>query len=109
MRRCEIRASIELDHLRRDGHVEPGERSAEALVLERLPGLRRTVVESTAFTEWCKSLTALEVDGETLYLRAGDSLRDREQIIFEWARRNGLLTDEMIREHAGAGTKPLER
>ena len=71
-------------------------RTLEAKVLDRYPDIRRVVTDSAAFADWLSTLTTLEVDGETLYVRAGDILRDRDQIMFEWARQNGLLTDAAI-------------
>lgn len=71
-------------------------RAAEARVLSYYPNVRKTVVESPMFSAWLATLTSVDVDGETLYLRGGDMLRDRDQVIFEWARRNGLLTDAEI-------------
>jgi hypothetical protein len=47
--------------------------------------------------------TTIEIDGETLYVRGGDMLRDEDQVIFEWARRNGLLSDEAIASVPKAG------
>jgi hypothetical protein len=45
---------------------------------------------------WKNTLRALEIDGETLYVRGGDMLRDEDQLIVEWARKQGLLSDEEI-------------
>jgi hypothetical protein len=77
--------------------VEKAEPSREARVLERLPEIRAAANESPDFRQWLTSLRMVQVDGETLYLRGGDILRDREQVLFEWARRAGLLSDEAIR------------
>jgi hypothetical protein len=84
----------------------------EARILEHYPDIRNAVLNSPAFAEWFGRLTAVEVDGETLYLRGGDMLRDKEQLIFEWARKAGLLTDESIlrvqggRGEGSSGRKP---
>ena len=86
--------------------------SPEARILEHYPDIRSAVLASPAFAEWFGRLTALEVDGQTLYLRGGDMLRDKEQLIFEWARKAGLLTDESIlraqsnRDERPSGGKP---
>jgi hypothetical protein len=71
-------------------------RTVETRVLDVYPDIRTAVVDSPAFAAWFRTLAQVEVDGETLYLRGGDMLRDRDQIIFEWARRNGQLTDAAI-------------
>ena len=78
-------------------------RTAERRVLDHYPDIRRFVVESPAFAAWLCGLTALDVDGETLYLRGGDLLRDQDQVIFEWARQKGLLTDTAIARALGQG------
>ncbi len=71
-------------------------RTLEARVLDHHPEIRARLAGSGDFAAWLKSLKALEVDGETLYLRGGDQLRDRDQVMFEWARTQGWLTDEAI-------------
>jgi hypothetical protein len=76
--------------------VRERDRTFEARVLDQYPDIRTATAESPAFAAWLGSLTVLEVDGETLYLRGGDMLRDRDQVMFEWARQNGLLTDAAI-------------
>ncbi len=75
--------------------TQPG-RTVEARVLDHYPEIRRQVLESGEFSVWLQGLTALEVDGETLYLRGGDMLRDEDQVIFEWARKRGWLTEAAI-------------
>ncbi len=65
-------------------------------VLDHYPEIRTTVAGSPEFGAWISSLSQIEVDGETLYVRGGDMLRDRDQIILEWARRNNLLTGEAV-------------
>ncbi len=77
--------------------MEEARQSREARILERMPEVRAAAEHSPEFHEWLAGLRVLQVDGETLYLRGGDMLRDREQVLFEWARRTGLLSDEAIR------------
>jgi hypothetical protein len=76
--------------------VEDRKRTTEARILSHFPEVRTKVLASPEFAAWLSSLTALDVDGETLYLRGGDMLRDKDQVIFEWARQHGLLTDAAI-------------
>ncbi|MCU0896355.1 MAG: hypothetical protein MUC55_02525 [Burkholderiales bacterium] len=71
-------------------------RTAEARILNRYPHIRAAVVKSPGFAAWLRALTALDVDGETLYLRGGDMLRDLDQVIFEWAHQNKLVSDAEI-------------
>ena len=77
--------------------MEKARPGLEARVLERMPEVRAAADASPDFREWLAGLRVVQVDGETLYLRGGDILRDREQVLFEWARRAGLLSDEAIR------------
>jgi len=77
--------------------MDEARQSREARVLERMPEVRAAAQGSPEFQQWLAGLRAVQVDGETLYLRGGDMLRDRDQVIFEWARRAGLLSDEAIR------------
>jgi hypothetical protein len=72
------------------------ERTIESRVLSRYPDIRRAVIESPTFTSWRRELRAINIDGEILYVRGGDMLRDEDQVIFEWAREHGLLTDSAI-------------
>jgi hypothetical protein len=67
--------------------------TAEARILARRPEIRRAVVASPEFAAWRDALPVVEIDGETLYVRGGDMLRDEEQIIVEWARKHGLRGD----------------
>lgn len=76
--------------------MEDRKRTAETRVLDRFPEVRRAVVDTPAFADWLEGLTSLQVDGETLYVRGGDLLRDKDQLVFEWARKRGLLTDEAV-------------
>jgi hypothetical protein len=76
--------------------VADQESTAETRVLNHYPDIRHRVARAPEFVAWRQGLRALVVDGETFYLRGGDMLRDEDQVIFEWARKNGLLTDAAI-------------
>jgi hypothetical protein len=81
-----------------------GNKNIETRVLDRYPGIRKAVLDSNDFIIWRDSLPSIVVDDEKLYIRGGDMLRDEDQVIFEWARKNDLLSDEMIAqvdEHQG--------
>src|SRR5437867_2843512 len=71
-------------------------RSVETRVLNRCPKVRAEVLASSAFVAWRDTLKSVDLDGETLYVRGGDILRDEDQVIFEWARKHGLLTDYRV-------------
>jgi hypothetical protein len=72
------------------------DKSFEAQVLDRNPRIRKAVSESTDFIVWRDSLRSVIVDEERFFIRGGDLLRDEDQIIFEWARKHGLLPDALI-------------
>jgi hypothetical protein len=72
------------------------ETTTERRVLNRYPEVRQAVLASAAFVDWRSGLHTFDVDGQTLFVRGGDMLRDEDQVIFEWARRNGLLSDEAV-------------
>jgi hypothetical protein len=78
-------------------------RTTEARVLNHYPEIRQAVLASPEFATWRRGLKELVVDGKTLYLRGGDMLRDEDQVMFEWARKNGLLTDAAIRAAMAGG------
>lgn len=71
-------------------------KSFEAHVLDRSPQIREAVSASKDFIAWRDSLSSVIVDNERLYIRGGDMLKDEDQIIFEWARKHGLLPDSLI-------------
>jgi hypothetical protein len=68
----------------------------ESTMLDRYPEIRDRARNSQEFQHWRETLKPLDVDGTTFYVRDGDRLKDENQILFEWARANGLLTDEML-------------
>lgn len=72
------------------------DKSFEARVLDRYPRIRKAVSESTEFTTWRDSLPSVVIDDERFYIRGGDMLKDEDQIVFEWARKHGLLSDASI-------------
>jgi hypothetical protein len=72
------------------------EKTFEGRILDKYPEIRARISGSEEFAAWREDLPALEIDDEKLYIRGGDMLRDEDQIMFEWARRHGLLSDEEI-------------
>ncbi len=75
----------------------------EATVLNYYPDVRDAVAASADYAAWRDDLEKVEVDGEELYIRGGDMLKDEEQIMFEWARLQGMISDEEIKEALSAG------
>jgi hypothetical protein len=65
--------------------MEP-EQTEESQRLDRHPGVRESVSSLPEFVEWSSRLPTVVVDDVTYYLRGGDMLKDRDQII-EWVRR----------------------
>ncbi len=68
----------------------------ESQVLNHYPQVRDSVVKAPDFHTWKDGLPAVTIDETTFYVRGGDMLKDEDQVIFEWARQNGLLSDEAL-------------
>ena len=68
----------------------------ESTMLDRYPDMRDRARESQEYQEWRATLKPIDIDGVNFYVRDGDRLKDENQILFEWARQHGLLTDEML-------------
>jgi len=66
--------------------MEP-EQTEESQLLDRHPGVRESVSSLLEFVEWSSRLPTVVVDDVTYYLRGGDMLKDRDQVIVEWVRR----------------------
>jgi hypothetical protein len=71
--------------------VDESQRTVEAEVLDSHPEVREQVMASDGFLAWKASLPSFELDGETLYLPTGDVPVDEDQLVYQWARTNGLL------------------
>jgi hypothetical protein len=75
---------------------ENPQKSYEANILDRFPDLRKAAQESAEYAAWRDGLPFIEIDGEILFIRGGDMLRDEDQIMFEWVRKQGWLPEELI-------------
>lgn len=71
--------------------MDEGERTTEARQLDAHPEVRTQVTSSDDFQSWKASLPKFELDGEVLYLPTGDVPVDEDQLVYQWARTNGLL------------------
>ena len=69
------------------------EKSWEAQQLDTDPAIRSAVERSPEFLSWRSDLTSIEIDGERFYLPWGDIPFDEDQIVYHWARSNGLLRE----------------
>jgi hypothetical protein len=65
-------------------------------VLARRPELRKQVLESSGFQNWVKSHSTVVVDGTRFYVVGGDMLRDEDEMILNWSRREGLIDQRTI-------------
>jgi hypothetical protein len=72
--------------------------SIESRVLDYHPRVREMVAISPGFTQWRDTVPTVMIDGESLYLPEGDVPRDADQLIYQWARRHGMLSDAEISE-----------
>lgn len=62
--------------------------SAENLLSSRHPQVRDTVLSLPEFQQWVQSLPQVVVDDVRYYVRGGDMLKDADQVLWEWTRKN---------------------
>jgi hypothetical protein len=74
--------------------MEESDQTLESQALDEHPEVREQVLASEEFRTWAESLPKFELDGETLYLPTGDVPADEDQLVYQWARTNGLLESE---------------
>ena len=60
------------------------ERTSEAELLDRNPGVREIVASLPEFLAWRHALPVVEIDGETFYVVGGDQLKDHDQVSVTW-------------------------
>lgn len=65
-------------------------------VLARLPEIRKQALGSPDFQSWLKTHRSVVVDGAPFYVVGGDMLRDQDEMIVSWARRQGLVDQPTI-------------
>ena len=63
------------------------ERTSEAELLDRNPGVRELVTSLPEFIAWRNALPVVEVDGETFYVVGGDQLKDHDQVSVTWVNQ----------------------
>lgn len=63
------------------------ERTSEAELLDRNPGVRELVAGLPEFIAWRDALPVVEVDGETFYVVGGDQLKDHDQVSVAWVNQ----------------------
>ncbi len=73
--------------------MDESEQTFEGEFLDGHSDVRKKVTRSKGFREWKKQLPTIVVDDVKYYIRGGDMLKDEDQIIYEWARRSGLIND----------------
>ncbi|MGH8907664.1 MAG: hypothetical protein ACRD0K_14355 [Egibacteraceae bacterium] len=73
-----------------------GNQSFAARFLKNRPDIRNQVVNSQAFQGWRSGLGTVEVDGVKYYVIGGDMLLDEDEIILQWARRSGIVSQADI-------------
>jgi len=63
------------------------ERTSEAELLDRNPGVREHVASLPEFIAWRDALPVVEIDGETFYVVGGDQLKDYDQVSVAWVNQ----------------------
>jgi hypothetical protein len=71
-----------------NGDVDESNLSDEARLSRKHPGLKDAVCSLPEFQEWVQSLPTVVVDDFKYFLRGGDMLKDHDQVVWEWARKN---------------------
>jgi len=71
--------------------TDAGAKSFEGRELDRVGGVRKRVLASKEFRAWRDSLPSQNIDGEKLYFHWGDTPRDDDQVMYEWAVQSGLI------------------
>lgn len=77
-----------------DKAQENNDKTLEGYFLDRHPEIRTKVIHNLNFQEWKGKLRKVKIDNELFYVRGGDMLHDYDQIIFEWAFNQGMITKE---------------
>jgi hypothetical protein len=85
------------------------DRTFEARILDQHPEMREDLSKSEEFLAWRNSLPSVVIDEEKLYIRGGDMLKDEDQIMFEWARKHGVLPDESVANGSASGEGASDR
>jgi hypothetical protein len=70
--------------------------SFAARFLSLHPELRERVQKDKAFRNWLGQFRTVTVDDEAYFVVGGDQLRDRDELVLEWARRHQLVTESEI-------------
>jgi ribosomal protein L16 Arg81 hydroxylase len=60
--------------------------------------LRERIEKDEAFQNWLGQFATVTVDNETYFVVGGDQLRDRDELVLEWARRHQLVTENEINQ-----------
>lgn len=77
---------------------EANDKTYESRMLDKFEGIREQVLETEAFHKWKSQFPQVNIDDVNFYVQGGDMLRDEDQLIFEWAFTNGLLSEEDINQ-----------
>ena len=62
--------------------------SAESQLSQRHPEVKDTITSLPEFQEWVESLPRVVVDDVLYFVRGGDMLKDADQVLWEWIRKN---------------------
>lgn len=71
-----------------NGAGEDSNYSAESHLSERHPDIRDAVSSLPEYQQWVESLPHVVVDDVHYYVRGGDMLKDSDQVLWEWTRKN---------------------
>lgn len=63
---------------------------------ERRPDLRQKVRNSPEFQMWRDQFPHVIVDNIEYFVMGGDMLKDEDELMLEWVRREDIVTDDNL-------------
>jgi hypothetical protein len=78
---------------------DPADLSFAARFMKDRGELRERILANAEFGDWIGQFKQLEIDDERLYVVGGDMLKDRDELVLEWARRQKLVTQDEIDQY----------
>lgn len=67
-------------------------------------GGRDRIAQLPEFTNWLAKHRQVVVDDVAFFVVGGDMLKDQDEMMLSWARRNGLIDEQKLR-NLGAATE----
>ena len=72
-------------------------KSFAARFFKRRPDLRQKIRDSPVFQMWRDQFPRVVVDNIEYFVMGGDMLKDEDELMLEWARRENMVTEDELR------------